>query len=247
MRRPDALNALNVELAEGLREAVLAAQYDSTVRCVVVRGGEHFMAGGDIRWFAENLDKPPDAKRVYFEKSIREVHRIILSIQCMHKPVVASVNGAAAGFGFSLMMACDLVIAAENAFFTLAYVNLGLSPDGGATFALPRIVGAKKAAEIAFLGDRFDAATARGLGLVNWVVPAAELEDETTRLAARLAQGPTEALGCTKVLLNGSLNASLEAQLRAEADSFARCASQGDFAEGVSAFIAKRPPLFGGR
>lgn len=186
-------------------------------------------------------------KRVYFETCVHEVHRIIVSIRCMHKPVVASVNGAAAGFGFSLIMACDLVIAAKDAFFTPAYVNIGVSPDGGATFALPRIVGAKKAAEIAFLGDRFGAATARELGLVNWVVPTADLEAETAKLAARLAQGPTNALGSTKALRNQSLNTSLESQLQAEAQSFAACASKSDFAEGVSAFVAKRKPEFKGK
>ncbi len=205
------------------------------------------MAGGDVNWFAENLDRSPAKKRVDFEKLVHEAHRMIVSVRRMPKPVVASVKGAAAGFGFSFIMACDLVIAADNAFFTLAYVNIGASPDGGSTFALPRIVGAKKAAEIAFFGDRFDAVTAQDLGLVNWVMPAAELEAETAKLATRLAQGPTAVLGSTKALLQQSLNTSLETQLQAEAESFARCASMGDFAEGVSAFIAKRKPEFKGQ
>ena len=164
----------------------------------------------------------------------------------MPKPVVASVSGPAAGFGLSLTMACDLVIAADNAFFTLAYVNIGASPDGGSTFALPRILGSKKAAEIAFLGDRFDAATAKELGLVNWVVPVKDLKNETGKLAARLANGHTAVLGRTKSLLQQSLNTTLESQLQAEATNFAVSAGEPDFAEGISAFIAKRKPKFKG-
>jgi 2-(1,2-epoxy-1,2-dihydrophenyl)acetyl-CoA isomerase len=140
------------------------------------------------------------------------------------------------------MMACDLALAADTANFTLAYTLIGTSPDGGSTYALPRLVGAKKAMEIALLGERFDAATAERLGLVNRVVPAASLEAETHKLAARLAAGPIGAYGRTKALLNGSLNASLEAQLQREAEAFAQCAAEPDFAEGVRAFLEKRRP-----
>jgi 2-(1,2-epoxy-1,2-dihydrophenyl)acetyl-CoA isomerase len=140
------------------------------------------------------------------------------------------------------MMACDLVIAADSAYFTLAYCLIGASPDGGSTYALPRIVGAKKAMEIALLGERFDAATAERLGLVNRVVPFASLDQETTKLAARLAAGPTTVYARTKALLNASLNASLESQLQREAEAFAQSAAEPDFAEGVRAFIEKRKP-----
>jgi 2-(1,2-epoxy-1,2-dihydrophenyl)acetyl-CoA isomerase len=160
----------------------------------------------------------------------------------MPKPVIAAVSGAAAGFGMSLMMACDLVIAADNAYFSLAYALIGASPDGGSTFALPRTVGAKKAMEIALLGERFDAATAERLGLVNRVVPLAALDQETSKLAARLAAGPSAVYGRTKALLNGSLNASLETQLQREAEAFAQSAAEPDFAEGIRAFIEKRKP-----
>jgi 2-(1,2-epoxy-1,2-dihydrophenyl)acetyl-CoA isomerase len=173
---------------------------------------------------------------------IQEVHALIISLRRMPKPVIASVSGAAAGFGMSLMMACDLVIAADNAYFTLAYTLIGASPDGGSTFALPRIVGAKKAMEIALLGERFDAAAAERLGLVNRVVPATSLEAETMKLAARLAAGPTTVYGRTKALLNGSLNASLESQLQREAEAFAQSAAEPDFAEGIRAFIERRKP-----
>jgi 2-(1,2-epoxy-1,2-dihydrophenyl)acetyl-CoA isomerase len=243
LNRPEALNALNGELTLALREAVFAAEQDAAVRCLVIRGGEHFMAGGDLKWFQKLTEGRPSAEnRIQFEGFIHEVHALIISLRRMPKPVIAAVSGAAAGFGMSLMMACDLVIAAENATFTLAYTLIGASPDGGSTFALPRIVGAKKAMEIALLGERFDAAAAERLGLVNRVVPLASLDQETIKLAARLAAGPTAVYGRTKALLNGSLNASLEAQLQREAEAFAQSAAEPDFAEGIRAFIEKRKP-----
>jgi 2-(1,2-epoxy-1,2-dihydrophenyl)acetyl-CoA isomerase len=243
LNRPAALNALNQELAVGLRDAVLAAEEDQSARCLVIRGGEHFMAGGDLKWFDDLVrSRPPARNRIEFERFAGEVHTVIVSLRRMPKPVVASVRGAAAGFGMSLMMACDLVVAADSAYFSLAYALIGASPDGGSTFALPRIVGAKKAMEIALLAERFDAATAERLGLVNRVVPASSLDEETTRLAARLAAGPTAVYARTKQLLNASLNSSLESQLQREAEAFAQSASEPAFAEGVRAFIEKRKP-----
>ncbi|MGO8866659.1 MAG: enoyl-CoA hydratase-related protein, partial [Alphaproteobacteria bacterium] len=143
--------------------------------------------------------------------------------------------------------ACDLAIAADDAFFTLAYSLIGTSPDGSGTYHLPRIVGMKKAAEIALLAERFDAATALALGIVNKVVPVDRLEGETEALAARLAAGPTHAYGNTKRLLGRALSSTLEAQLQAEAESFADCTASEDFVEGVRAFVEKRKPRFGGR
>jgi len=246
MNRPDALNALDIDLSAALYKEILAVEGDKEIRCVVIRGGEHFMAGGDIKYFAENLDVNPNEKRIMFEGFINHVHKIIISIRRMPKPVVASIRGPAAGFGLSLAMACDLAIAADDAFFTLAYVNIGTSPDGGSTFALPRILGDKKAAEIAFLGDRFGAAAAKEFGIVNWVVAGTDLETETSKLANRLAEGPTTVIGRTKALLRQSLNTTLESQLQAEAESFSSCAVEPDFDEGVLAFIAKRKPKFKG-
>jgi len=243
LNRPQALNALDRDLTVGLRDNVLAVEHDPSIRCVVLRGGEHFMAGGDLKWFRSLVEGRSGAEnRVQFEGLIHEVHTVILALRRMPKPVVASVRGAVAGFGMSLMMACDLALAADSAYFTLAYTLIGTSPDGGSTFALPRIVGQKKAMEIALLGERFDAATAERLGLVNRVVPKERLEAETATLAVRLANGPTSVYARTKALLNGSLNASLESQLQREAEAFAQSASEPDFQEGLAAFIEKRKP-----
>ena len=243
LNRPQALNALDRDLTVGLRDSVLAVEHDAAIRCVVLRGGEHFMAGGDLKWFRTLVEGRSGAEnRVQFEALIHEAHSVILSLRRMPKPVVASVRGAVAGFGMSLMMACDLALAADNAYFTLAYTLIGTTPDGGSTFALPRIVGQKKAMEIALLGERFDASTAERLGLVNRVVAAEKLAEETAKLAARLAAGPTAVYGRTKALLNGSLNTSLESQLQREAEAFAQSASEPDFREGLAAFIEKRKP-----
>jgi 2-(1,2-epoxy-1,2-dihydrophenyl)acetyl-CoA isomerase len=247
LNRPAALNALDHNLTLGLRDAALAAEHNRAARCVIIRGGDHFMAGGDLKWFFELIKDRSDAeKTALFQNLVHEVHGIIISIRRMPKPVIASVAGAAAGFGLSLMMACDLAIAADNAYFTLAYALVGASPDGGSTFALPRSVGIRKAMEIALLGERFDAAAAKGLGLVNYVVPAASLEAETMKLAARLAAGPTAVYGRTKTLLNNSLGSTLESQLQREAEAFAASAAEPDFAEGLRAFMEKRQAAFKG-
>jgi 2-(1,2-epoxy-1,2-dihydrophenyl)acetyl-CoA isomerase len=247
LNRPAALNALDHDLMMGLRDAVFAAEHDHSIRCVVLRGGSHFMAGGDLKWFFGMIEGRSAAeKTVLFQKLVHDVHGIVLCMRRMKKPAIASVSGAAAGFGLSLMLSCDLAIAADDAYFTLAYCLIGTSPDGGSTFALPRTVGSKKAMEIALLGERFDAATAERLGLVNRVVPAALLEAETMKLAARLAGGPTAVYARTKALLNNSLSNSLENQLQREAEAFAQSAAEPDFAEGLKAFIEKREASFKG-
>jgi 2-(1,2-epoxy-1,2-dihydrophenyl)acetyl-CoA isomerase len=154
------------------------------------------------------------------------------------------VQGAVAGFGLSLMCACDLALAADDAYFTAAYRHIGLTPDGGLSFALPRLVGSKKAMEILLLGERFGADEALRLGLVNRVLPAADLERETAAFAAALAAGPVLATRNGKRLLRQSLSQPLSVQLDAEAASFSACAASGDFVEGVRAFLEKRPPRF---
>jgi 2-(1,2-epoxy-1,2-dihydrophenyl)acetyl-CoA isomerase len=248
LNRPKVLNAIDVTLREGLEEAVDRIESDPSVRAVVLRGaGGGFMAGGDIKYFTEITSLEPRERTRRFEAFIHQVHPLIVRLQRLRPPLIASVHGPVAGFGMSLLMACDLALAAEDSFYTLAYCHLGTSPDGGSTFFLPRTLGMKRAMQVALLGERFDAKTALEWGLVNWVVPSVELGERTAALAKRLAAGPAQAYAGTKRLLGRSLGSSLESQLQAEAESFAACAGTEDFAEGVAAFIAKRPPRFTGK
>ncbi len=245
LNRPEALNALNLAMIDDLREYSARAAFDPQVRAVVLRAaGDHFMAGGDLKWFRDQLALPPQERQQRFEALIAAVHGSVLTLKGMGKPAIAAVHGAVAGFGMSLMMACDLVVAADNAYFTLAYSNIALSPDGGATWSLPRQVGLKQAMEIALLGERFDAARARELGLINRVVALADLASASEALAQRLAVGPTAALARTKALLNQSLGTSLETQLQAEQRAFAACGAEPDFSEGLAAFFERRPAAY---
>ena len=247
MNRPEARNALSMEMRAQLIEALHDIEHDDTVRCVVLKGaGDHFMAGGDVKGMSESIKKDPSDVRKEFLLRIHDLHPIMFAMRRMPKPIIASCRGAAAGAGVSMALACDLVIAADDAFFTLAYCKIGTSPDGSSSFHLPRAVGIKKAMEIALLGDRFGAQEAKDIGMINFVVPTAELDAETAALAQRLAAGPTHAYGNTKALFYRSLESEFESQLQAEAEYFADCASRADFKEGVSAFVEKRSPNFTG-
>ena len=247
LNRPGSLNALDSEMIDALIAHSAALAADDSVRCVVIKGaGRHFMAGGDIRSFNDRLAGPPSDRRRDFTGMVEHMHAAIENLQRMPHPVLASVHGAVAGFGLSLMCACDLAIASESSYFTSAYRHLGLTPDGGMSYTLPRLVGLKKAMEIVLLGERFDAAEALKLGLVNRVVAETELDAATRQLAMALATGPVLALRNGKRLLNQSLSQSLSAQLQSEAESFGACAATEDFAEGVRAFLDKRAPRFDG-
>jgi 2-(1,2-epoxy-1,2-dihydrophenyl)acetyl-CoA isomerase len=248
LNRPESLNTLDFTMMEALVARTGALAADATLRCVVVKGaGRHFMAGGDLHTFAQMLPLAPAERKARFVALIGRLHAAIENLQRMPHPVVASVHGAVAGFGLSLMNACDLVIAADNAFFTSAYRHIGLTPDGGGSYTLPRIVGVKKAMEIMLLSERFDAQQALELGLVNRVVAAAELEAATAALVATLVAGPQRATANAKRLVNASLGNTLSRQLNAEAESFSDCTMDDDFVEGIRAFVEKRPPRFGGR
>ena len=243
--RPEVLNALNPEMAAALREAIECVEHEKQARCVVIRGaGANFMAGGDVMFFKQSLQMFKEHSQETLSRVFDDVHTMVRGIRRMQKPVVASVQGVAAGFGFSLMIACDLVIAAEDSKFRLAYCQLGTSPDGGCTYLLPRTIGSKRAMELALLGETIDAKRAEILGLVNKVVPAEMLDEHTHELAARLASGPALAYANTKALINVSSSSSFEAQLEREQARFAECAASPDFAEAVIAFCEKRPPKF---
>ena len=248
LNRPDVLNALNDELCDALVSTLATVERDPDSRVTVLRGaGGYFMGGGDLRSFHGLLERTPDERRRHFESMIDRVHAIIRMMRRMPQPVIASIDGAAGGFGLSLVLAADLAISAADSIFTMAYCRIGTSPDGSSTWFLPRTVGAKKAMELALLGDRFGAREAERLGIVNRVVSPQRLEEETEALARRLAAGPALAYANTKRLLSASGHASLEEQLQAEAEMFADCAASDDFAEGVTAFVEKRRPTFTGR
>jgi 2-(1,2-epoxy-1,2-dihydrophenyl)acetyl-CoA isomerase len=245
LNRPDSLNALDPAMIDALAKETGALATDRAVRCVVIRGaGKHFMAGGDVRHFAALADASPAQRQGRLDELIARVHPTIETLCRMPQPVLASARGAVAGFGLSLLCACDLAIASENAYFAAAYRQLGLTPDGGLSHALPRLVGSKKAMEILLLAERFDAREALRLGFVNRVVADSELEAATAAMARALASGPQLATGNAKRLLRQSLSQPLSGQLEAEAASFGACAATADFVEGVRAFLEKRAPDF---
>ena len=242
--RPDSLNAINIELAKSLHQSLHDISMREDVRCVVLRGaGGHFMAGGDIAYFDDLLNRGGEIDE-QIKPLFDDVHGIILTLRSMPQPVIAAVQGACAGFGVSLMCACDLAVAAEGSVFTLAYCHLGVSPDGGSTWALPRMIGMKRASELLLLGDRFDAASAEKMGLINQSVSLEQFDSTIEALSARLAVGPARAYARGKLLLQQSLQTRLEDQLQDEKQSFLRCTREPAFAEGVRAFMEKRKPDF---
>jgi 2-(1,2-epoxy-1,2-dihydrophenyl)acetyl-CoA isomerase len=248
LNRPQSLNALNEEMMQELSSTLDRAANDPYVRCLLLKGaGASFMAGGDVKMFHQELAKSPAELHRRFQEFVGALHPLIEKLANLRVPLVAAVQGAVAGFGVSLTMLCDFVIISDDAYFTLAYIHLGTTPDGSSTWFLPRMVGLRRAKEIALLGERIPSAEAVALGLAYKVVPRASLETEATNFAARLAAGPTRAYGNTKALLNASFNRGLREQMDAEVVSFAECASNPDFAEGVKAFVERRKASFSGR
>jgi 2-(1,2-epoxy-1,2-dihydrophenyl)acetyl-CoA isomerase len=245
LNRPDSLNAWDRAFGEELLAAVREAAGDPEVRAVVITGaGRAFSSGADLRaGFDPTPEGVPDVRTALTER----YHPIITGVRTMPKPVVAAVNGPAVGIGCSLALACDLVLAAESAYFLLAFVNIGLVPDGGSSVLVPERVGVAHAAEMAMLGERIPARQALEWGLVNRVVPDAELAGAVGALADRLAAGPTRSYAGSKRQLNAWRFARMEQQLELEADIQQEMAASGDFQEGVQAFLERRPPRFEGR
>jgi 2-(1,2-epoxy-1,2-dihydrophenyl)acetyl-CoA isomerase len=245
LNRPEALNGLTIQMTEELAHALIRCRADSNVRAVVVKGaGRGFCAGGDVKAFAESLRTDPLTP---MRTLAMHLHASAAEMRRMEKPVIAQVHGVAAGAGMSLALACDLTIAAQSARFITAYGKVGLSPDGSLTYSLPRLVGPKKALELFYTGEAIDAGEALRLGMVNRVLPDAELEKETQALARQLAQGPTLALARAKDLVYRSLSESLETQLENERGLLGLSTLSEDFREGVQAFVEKREPKFKGR
>jgi 2-(1,2-epoxy-1,2-dihydrophenyl)acetyl-CoA isomerase len=245
LNRPDSMNAWDKQLGAELLEAVREAAADDAVRAVVVTGaGRAFSSGADLRaGFDPTPDGHPDVQTVLHER----YHPIIRGLRELPKPVLAAVNGPAVGIGCSLALACDLIVARESAYFLLAFVNIGLVPDGGSSLLVPERVGLARAAEMAMLGERLGARQALEWGLINRVVADDEFEGAVDELAARLAAGPTRAYAGIKRQLNAWLFARMDEQLDLEASIQQQSAASGDFQEGVLAFLEKRPAAFEGR
>ncbi|MCP3720435.1 enoyl-CoA hydratase/isomerase family protein [Paraburkholderia sp. CNPSo 3281] len=243
LNRPQVLNAANVQLATDFLSVCQGIAGDPGVRSVIVRGeGKAFMAGGDLAEFTRDLDHAAEVA----DSLIKPLNEAVTILSQMSAPVIGSVHGAVAGAGVSLALACDLVIAADNTKFNMAYSKIGASPDVSGSWSLPRVVGLHKAMEIALLSETFDAQEAHRLGLVYRVVSNAELARETMSLACRLANGPTRSFGVIKQLFRDSLDRNLNSQLEAERLGFRECATTSDFKEGVAAFQQRRTPLFTG-
>jgi 2-(1,2-epoxy-1,2-dihydrophenyl)acetyl-CoA isomerase len=244
LNRPDVMNAWDKQFGVELRAAVEQAAEDDAVRAVVITGaGRGFSSGADLRaGFDATPEGHPDVGTALRDR----YHPIITAVRLMPKPVLAAVNGPAVGIGCSLALACDLIVARESAYFLLAFVNIGLVPDGGSSLLLPERVGLARATEMAMLGERIGAKQALEWGLINRVAADEEFDGVVDELAARLAAGPTSAYAGMKRQFNEWLFGRMEAQLELEASIQQQTAASGDFHEGVQAFLEKRAAAFKG-
>ena len=245
MNRPDALNALSAGMTRDLRTAFQQAVGDGARAILLTATGRAFCSGGDLREM-KTLWEREGRIEAFLEEPLGELHNLIKLIRETAIPFVAAVNGVCAGAGVNLAMACDMVIAADDASFREAFVRIGLSPDCGGTFFLPRAVGEKFAAELLMTGDAISAQTAVTIGMINRAVPSNELDMEAGKMASKLASAPTAAIGRIKRMLNASFSNDLTAQLALEHDCQVESGRGADFKEGVSAFFEKRPPIFTG-
>lgn len=245
LNRPETLNAWNRRFGEDLLAALRHARASESVRAILIEGaGRGFSSGADLKDFG--ADTTPDGRPDIYKTLTHRYHPIIVEIREMPKPVVAGVHGPAVGIGCSLALCCDLIVAAESAYFLLAFVNIGLVPDGGSSLFLPTRVGMARATELAMLGERLPAPKALEWGLINRVVPDEELAGESAALAARLAVGPTRSYAGAKRQLNNWLYSRMEEQLELEAQIQREMSGSEDFLEGAMAFVEKRSPQFKG-
>jgi 2-(1,2-epoxy-1,2-dihydrophenyl)acetyl-CoA isomerase len=242
LNRPEVFNSFNREMALFLQKTLDDCEKDSNVRAIVLTGnGKAFCAGQDLKEVTDPELNPG------FRKILEEHYNpIIQKIRNIEKPVIAAVNGVAAGAGANIALACDIVVANENASFIQAFSKIGLIPDSAGTFFLPRLIGFQKATALMMLGDKVSAIEALNLGMIYKIFPTGIFEEEVLELATTLANMPTKALGLTKRLLNQSLTNTLEQQLALESDLQIEASSSNDYKEGVAAFVEKRKPLFNG-
>lgn len=241
--RPRRFNAVNPQMAEELADAVVRVGINAEARALMITGaGGAFSSGGDIKFFTS-----PEATENALEHMITNLHAYISRLIRLPKPVVAAVNGPAAGAGFSLAMACDLVVARSNAVFTMGYTKIGASPDGGSTYCLGRLLGVRRALELTMTNRVLTAQEALDWGLVTRVFPEESFAEDAKAFALELANGPTLALGRSKELLYHSVNHQLETQLELEARGIITSMRTADFKEGATAFVEKRAPKFTAR
>ncbi len=239
--RPEVLNAIDIATAEAFREAVTRTVDRAGLRCILLSGaGRAFVAGGDVASFG-------DAPAMVVDRLLGALHPAILALRACKAPVVAVVQGPAAGAGLSLALAADIVLAGEKARFVIAYDRIGAPPDCGGTWFLARRVGRGRAFAMMLLGQALDASAALAAGIADEVVPQAGLEKRAEEVAARIAAGPTRAYGSFKRLIDEALAAPLEAQLESERRAFLAATKTADFREGAAAFLAKREPVFRGQ
>lgn len=236
--RPDRLNALDVETAENFEHCIERVVADDSINALIMRGaGRSFLAGGDLSEFNDSNDPGDVARRL-----IPPFHRGLARLAASPVISIVAAQGAVAGAGLSVVLGADLAVGADDASFNLAYAKIGASPDGGSTWALPRVVGLHRAMEIALLSDTITAPEAQALGILNRTVPADKLDAAAEDIALRLVAGSREAQGRTKALLRASLRNTLSDQLEAEAKHFEACAKTPYFRSAVRGFFAKRPP-----
>ena len=241
LNRPDVYNAFNSDMLSELHEAFKKAGEDEKIRCVILTGtGKAFCSGQDLKDFND--------KKLTFKEALEQKYNpLIKSIAYLPKPVICAINGVAAGAGISLSLACDYRIAAESATLTEVFINVGLVPDSGSSYFLPRIVGYAKAFEMCATGDKVTAAEAKEIGLVNKVVSGKLLMKSAEAVAGNFASRPTKAIGMIKDLLNRSFESSLDEMLKLEGDHQETAGSSEDFREGIASFLEKRKPVFKGK
>ncbi len=243
LNRPEQGNAMNLEMTQELAALVTSWVDDTGIGAVLIRGaGPNFCVGGDIKAFNARVENLPP----YVRPMATELHLAVARLARLDVPVIAAVQGAAAGAGFSIACGADLVLAADNARFTMAYTKIGLSPDGGSTYFLPRIVGARRAVELMVSNRILSAAEACDWGIVTRVVPVSELDAEAEKLATQVASGATGAMGTAKRLVRESWTETLETQLERETVEVTRRSASADGKEGIRAFVERRAPKFRG-